>query len=292
MSRLRKRAGTRLREPFGKAGLTVAIIALVMALVGGAYAAGGLTKSQEKQVTKIAKKYAGKPGAPGGAGANGKDGTNGTNGKDGTAGAAGQDGTDGKSVAVSAYSGEECEEAEGEEGAEFTDGTDIAYACNGQPGTEGSPWTLGGTLPPSATETGVYGGPTASANLGIEQALDNGKQTSFPVSFTVPVSPVPTFAYVPGVAGGFGSDPAAGCPGVTAAGIPQAGSGKFCVYGFASDAVGLLVPSATVTTRSPDTAIEEHGVKPAGTILNVACENSDPNGALSCYAKGLWAVTG
>jgi hypothetical protein len=92
-STLRKRISTKRREPFGKAGLTVAVIALVMALVGGAYAAGGLTKSQEKQVTKIAKKYAGKPGAPGAtgpagpagsAGAAGKNGTNGTNGKDGS----------------------------------------------------------------------------------------------------------------------------------------------------------------------------------------------------------------
>jgi hypothetical protein len=86
----------RLKEPFGKAGLTVAILALVMAMVGGAYAAGGLTKSQEKQVTKIAKKYAGKPGATGptgaagsagpagSAGKNGTNGTNGTNGKEGS----------------------------------------------------------------------------------------------------------------------------------------------------------------------------------------------------------------
>jgi hypothetical protein len=83
----------RLKEPFGKAGLTVAICALVLALVGGAYAAGGLTKSQEKQVTKIAKKYAGKPGPAGPAGAAGTAGTNGTN---GAAGKNGTNGTNGK----------------------------------------------------------------------------------------------------------------------------------------------------------------------------------------------------
>jgi hypothetical protein len=79
----------RLKEPFGKAGLTVAICALVLALVGGAYAAGGLTKSQEKQVTKIAKKYAGKPGATGPAGAPG------AAGPAGSAGAAGKNGKEG-----------------------------------------------------------------------------------------------------------------------------------------------------------------------------------------------------
>ena len=83
----------KLTEPFGKAGLTVAILALVLAMVGGAYAAGGLTKSQEKQVTKIAKKYAGKPGATGAAGANGTNGTNGTPGAPGKEGAAGKEGS-------------------------------------------------------------------------------------------------------------------------------------------------------------------------------------------------------
>jgi hypothetical protein len=83
-------------EPFGKAGLTVAICALVLALVGGAYAAGGLTKSQEKQVTKIAKKYAGKPGASGPAGANGTNGTNGAPGKEGPQGKPGEPGKPGE----------------------------------------------------------------------------------------------------------------------------------------------------------------------------------------------------
>ncbi len=81
-----------ITEPFGKAGLTVAILALVMALVGGAYAAGGLSKSQEKQVTKIAKKYAGKPGAPGAAGPVGPAGPAGKNGKNGEQGAPGPEG--------------------------------------------------------------------------------------------------------------------------------------------------------------------------------------------------------
>ena len=56
---------SRMHDKLGTAGLVVAIVALVFAMVGGAYAAGGLTKQQEKQVTKIAKKYAGKPGAQG-----------------------------------------------------------------------------------------------------------------------------------------------------------------------------------------------------------------------------------
>jgi len=80
-------------EPFGKAGLTVAILALVLAMVGGAWAAGGLTGQQEKQVKKIAKKYAGKPGPVGPAGPAGTNGTNGTNGKNGAPGAPGPKGS-------------------------------------------------------------------------------------------------------------------------------------------------------------------------------------------------------
>src|SRR3954453_22689625 len=53
------------KEPFGKAGLTVAILALVLAMVGGAWAAVGLNGKQKKEVRKIAKTFAGKPGVAG-----------------------------------------------------------------------------------------------------------------------------------------------------------------------------------------------------------------------------------
>src|SRR3977135_3938804 len=88
----RKRFSHRLKEPFGKAGLTVAICALVLAMVGGAYAAGALSGKQKKEVEKIAKKFAGKPGAAGLAGPVGANGTNGTAGKEGAPGAPGKDG--------------------------------------------------------------------------------------------------------------------------------------------------------------------------------------------------------
>src|SRR6478672_11177626 len=80
----------RLTEPFGKAGLIVAIVALIAALAGGAYAAsGGLTGKQKKEVTKIAKKYAGKPGA------NGANGAQGAKGDPGAPGAPGEPGPEG-----------------------------------------------------------------------------------------------------------------------------------------------------------------------------------------------------
>ena len=63
---------SRMHNKLGTAGLLVAIVALVFAMVGGAYAAkGALTGKQKKEVEKIAKKYAGKPGAQGPQGAAG-----------------------------------------------------------------------------------------------------------------------------------------------------------------------------------------------------------------------------
>jgi hypothetical protein len=106
-----------IREPFGTAGLIVACIALVFAMVGGAYAAGKLTSKQKKEVEKIAKKFAGKPGAPGATGPAGPTGPVGPAGTPGGKGAAGEP---------------------------------------GPRGPEGSPWTAGGTLPSGATETGSY----------------------------------------------------------------------------------------------------------------------------------------
>lgn len=138
-------------------GLTVAVIAMVVALCGGAFAAsGGLTGKQKKEVKKIsmetAKKFpgpAGPQGSPGQAGAAGAKGEKGDKGLDGKAG---------KSVTVTPIAtgnAFECEERGGallkEEGA--SSGVEV---CAGKAGKEGEPWTAGGTLPPEATETGTF----------------------------------------------------------------------------------------------------------------------------------------
>ncbi|SRR6266516_461118 len=93
-----------IREPFGKAGLTVAILALVMAMVGGAWAAVGLNAKQKKEVKAIAKSFqgtgpagtqgpAGPPGPKGDTGAKGDKGDTGSPGAPGAPGAPGKDGT-------------------------------------------------------------------------------------------------------------------------------------------------------------------------------------------------------
>lgn len=94
LSPLRKRAGQRLREPFGKAGLTVAVIALVFAMLGGAYAATGLNSKQKKEVKSIAKSFQG-TGSAGAAGAKGDNGSNGAQGAKGDTGVVGPQGPQG-----------------------------------------------------------------------------------------------------------------------------------------------------------------------------------------------------
>ncbi len=176
LSPLRSRAGRRLREPFGKAGLTVAVIALVFAMVGGAYAAGKLTSKQKKEVEKIAKKFqgSGPAGAQGPAGAKGDSGAAGAKGDTGSAGTAGSAGAAGTSATTATFAGVKGSCTEG--GIEVKSASPTVNVCNGK---QGEPWTAGGTLPPGKTETGSW------AIIGV---LGGGPaQAISPISFTIPL---------------------------------------------------------------------------------------------------------
>ena len=82
------------REPFGKAGLVLALCAIVLATTGAAFAAGRLTGPEKAEVGKIAAKVAKKnAGKPGKAGPAGKTGATGPAGPAGAAGAPGAPGT-------------------------------------------------------------------------------------------------------------------------------------------------------------------------------------------------------
>lgn len=210
------------REPFGKAGLTVAILALVMATVGGAYAAGGLTKPQERQVKKIAKKFAGKPGATGpagSAGAQGPAGSAGAAGKNGTNGANGTNGTNGKSVVTGIENaGANCEA--GGVWVEVEGSGTKKYVCNGKDGASGG-----------GTQTGQW---STSGN--------NEASTFATVSYAVRLEDGPTFNWV-----GPGGPSTAACPGTVE--DPKAASDNLCFY--AKEIVGLGNPGA-FTANTPD----------------------------------------
>lgn len=114
------------RNRFGVPGV-IAVVALVFAMIGGAYAAsGGLTAKQKKEVKSIAKSFQG----------------TGPAGPKGDAGAAGSNGAPG---------------GLGEKGATGAKG------ATGDKGAIGDPWSVGNVLPQGATMTGSWSGVLTSA---------------------------------------------------------------------------------------------------------------------------------
>jgi hypothetical protein len=139
----------------------VAVLALVFAMTGGAYAAKKYLITSTKQISpsvlKSLQGKAGVVGAPGAAGVQGAQGPAGPGGPAGSGGAKGETGPEGK---------------EGKEGKQGT---------TGPKGAGGSPWAAGGTLPSKATETGAW-------SFGY---VPLGTHTSFyrvPISFSIPLS--------------------------------------------------------------------------------------------------------
>jgi hypothetical protein len=230
-----------IREPFGTAGLIIAMVALVAALGGSAVAANSaLSGKQKKEVEKIAKKFAGKPGANGATGPAGPAGAAGAKGDAGPAGGAGTAGTSGTSVTTKTFTGIKGSCKEG--GLEVTSASPTANVCNG------SPWTAGGTLPSGASEQGVW------AVASKELAFDS-------ISFGIPLKTEPTITYLKkGEAG----TPA--CPGTAAE--PEAEAGNLCVYAAeevgAGEVAGVGTPEgrsgADVAFSSPGSSSFANGV--------------------------------
>ena len=148
-----------LRNRFGIPGV-ISAVALVFAMLGGAYAANNSSGGGKATASAKAKKGprgpkgatgpAGPAGAQGPAGANGKDGANGSN---GDKGATGSNGTAGQSVtSVSEPPGGNCENG----GYKLTSASGTQYVCNGSPGEDGQTGFTE-TLPVGKTETGAWG---------------------------------------------------------------------------------------------------------------------------------------
>jgi hypothetical protein len=158
-------------------GLTVAVIALVVALTGGALAAGGngggaLASKQ----TKAKKGATGKRGPTGPAGAQGPAGVQGPAGPQGAAGAAGAKGATGPTGPTGATGSTGVAGATGPTGATGVTGP------TGPTGPTGEPWTPNNTLPPNALETGAWAFTgTEADSAGIRVSL------SFPVRLKTPL---------------------------------------------------------------------------------------------------------
>lgn len=255
----------RLREPFGKAGLTVAIVALVFAMVGGAFAAGALTGKQKKEVAKIATKEAKKfansnPGAPG---ANGTNGTPGAKGDTGSAGTNGTNGAPGTSVTNTSLAKGSVPCPEG--GAEFKVGAGAATkACNGTTG-------FTDTLPSGKTETGAVA--LYDSKPGFEQAI----AISFSIPLAAPAGGEKAFVLTakeieeeegPGIE--------AGCTGTAKS--PTAPPGILCVY---------ISREENVFGFTTVIFAEEAGYQRPGTVIHLNSESE----TATLIVEGSWAVT-
>jgi Collagen triple helix repeat (20 copies) len=170
----------------------ISLIALVLAVTGGAFAATGSGGSSHGRFLATASKTKAKPKTkPGPRGPAGKNGTNGTNGAPGAQGPAGPtgptgpaggtgpagnngtngtDGTNGTSPTVKEVKTTEsaCNK---QGGSEIASGTTKTYACNGKTGfTE--------TLPPGKTETGTW-------------VTEVNGEPVIPISFPIPLAGQP-----------------------------------------------------------------------------------------------------
>lgn len=170
-----------LRNRFGIPGV-ISVIALVFAMLGGAYAASNDNGAGKATASAKAKKGprgpkgatgpAGPAGAQGPAGAKGDVGPNGANGSNGATGATGVAGTSVTNTPL-AKGNVNCPEG----GAEFKVGSGTpTRACNG------SPWTIGGTLPSGETETGSW----SAGGLGVEGITDPVSSISYSIPLAEP----------------------------------------------------------------------------------------------------------
>lgn len=159
----------------------LALVALVFAITGGAYAASSSGGSSHGKLTASAAKKkkkkstpTGKPGPRGSAGPAGKNGTNGAVGPAGPAGPAGPVGPAGKD-GVNGNDGASIEGKEGKEGATGKEGP------TGKEGATGAAGVIhpGETLPSGASETGTW-----SVNAG---AITGESNWSASISFPIPL---------------------------------------------------------------------------------------------------------
>lgn len=246
---------SRIHNKLGTAGLILAIMALIAALGGAAFAAGGLTKQQEKQVKKIAKKFAGKPGATGPQGPKGDTGEKGPKGDPGGKGDRGEKGATGEAGACS----EEKPECVLTPGATETG----AWATSLLPRVEEEEEAL--VFRPGLSLTALsFNIPLKVAPKGI--VVVNGKKATFPLL----TETTGTFAY--------GEGTAAQCQGSFSE--PKAAAGFVCVYiGEQAGALFIAPGSAGFTNQ--------FFRKTSGAGLMFLLKPSEQQG----YAYGTYAVT-
>jgi Collagen triple helix repeat (20 copies) len=233
----------------------IAIVALVLASSGGAYAAGRYLITSTKQISpKVLKALRGAPGANGAAGSTGNAGPAGAAGPAGPQGPAGPAGTAG---------------AKGEPGAKGEDG---------KPGEKGAPGTTGftETLPTGKTETGVW---TASSPAG------NGSPVAASISFPIPLEFALDESHVEFLPLSEGETEH--CPGTVSS--PEAAPGFLCVY--TTKEAGLIRRSSEpIVDPARGFAVAVGGASRAGAMI-VLMPEEELGEFSNGLAFGTWAVT-
>ena len=255
--------------------MAIAIVALVFAATGGAFAAtgGGGASHATATAAKSKAKPKTKAGPRGPAGPAGKNGANGATGPAGPAGAAGAKGETGAAGGNGA-NGEKGETgAKGETGPQGPQGD---QGGAGSQGATGEPWTPNNTLPAKATETGTW--ITTTGQLGT---------VSFPIKLAAELSKVHV------IGPDEGEEEAHPAPAITSGeckgklASPGAGSGNFCLF-IDPRAVSAL-ENVEANIVNPTSASLGTGV--AGALLSVSAEEGK-NPAQGVQIYGTWAVTG
>jgi hypothetical protein len=271
-----------LSTRFGIPGV-ISVIALVFAMLGGAYASNSGSGGKATASAKAKRGPRGPKGATGPAGPAGPQGPAGAQGAKGDTGAAGSNGsngspgTPGQSVATAVEPPfGECGE---QEGVKLTSAGGTNYVCDGaegEKGEKGDPWTAGGTLPPGATETGTWL---------VEAAVPAFTLIHTNISFTIPLG-----AALPAANVHLGPEPT-NCPGTAA--DPKAAPGQLCVYSAEfqkADFISNIEPGFKSIGRLAG-SVEQGGADSTGARLTFGATSEglpqSPN-----YGTGSWAVTG
>jgi len=265
------------RNRFGIPGV-ISVVALVFALVGGAFAANdlggsgkGATASAKKKATKGPrgpKGATGPAGPAGAAGPKGDTGAAGANGSNGADGAKGSTGSNGTSATVTPVAGSPTGPCGIPGGVKVSSASPDAFVCNGEAGasgSDGSPWTAGGTLPEGATQTGTWSAVAFSAGTMVSADI------SFPIQLEAALDGTHVHYFAD-------SDFGDTCAGSVAE--PTAPAGHLCVYGGVENGQ-LSYPSTPVGP-----GLETRGASVAGAFMTAVFTGAFGN------ALGTWAVTG
>lgn len=205
-----------------------------------------------------------------------------------------QDGKDGKDGAPGPVG------PQGPQGPKGDTGATGATGPQGPKGDTGDPWTLGGTLPAGATETGAFSTGPLPANSEARTAV------SFTIPLAAAIAPANTHAIDKDgneIGSGVATDPnddvpSSACPGDAA--NPAAEPGHFCAYEgvfstgtiFARD-FALIAEFASNVLQphpaSPEDTFLSPGTGTTGAVLNIIMLGDGEGGG--GFGTGTWAVT-